>query len=286
MKQDWPTSPLHMLEIELVKACRFSQQEFVVILLKWLTVERLIQIISVDEGPPPSRPKILHLVFKIQHGLAQAFLASFPSSKHWPSSCPPHVSRGLSLTVHTKHHAFSSRVWVQGVPGLSSWGSFIFTDSSPEDTTQGSQSDTPPSFSLPTHSSRSQTAGCGPQCRGWSQCRGLRVRQALFRINFYWSIAASQCYIIFYCRAKWVSCTCTFVPSLLDFFPIQQAFLVNENRTASIRNHCRILGKYHLLQLFSQVVHIHSLACSITMWPPILVVGCCSQKLGNDNLNQ
>ena len=224
MKQDWPTSPLHMLEIKLVKACRFSQQEFVVILLKWLTVERLIQLIGVDEGPPPSRPKILHLMFKIQHGLAQAFLASFPSSKHWPSSCPPHVSRGLSLTVHTKHHAFSSRVWVQGVPGLSSWGSCIFTDSSPEDTTQGSQSDTPPSFSLPTHSSRSQTAGCGPQCRGWSQCRGLRVRQALFKINFYWSIAALQCYIIFYCRANESAVHVHLSPRFWTSFPFNKHF--------------------------------------------------------------
>ena len=110
VKQDRPTSPLHMLEIKLVKACKFAWQKFVVLLLKWLTVERLIRLISVDEGPPPSLPKILHLMFKIQHGLVQAFLASFPSSKHWPSSCPPHVSRGSSLTVHTKHQAFSSRV--------------------------------------------------------------------------------------------------------------------------------------------------------------------------------
>ena len=34
VKQDRPMSPLHMLEIKLVKACKFTRQEFVVLLLK------------------------------------------------------------------------------------------------------------------------------------------------------------------------------------------------------------------------------------------------------------
>ena len=59
------------------------------------------------------------------------------------------------------------------------------------------------------------------------------MRQALFKINFYWSIVALQCYIIFYCTAKWISYTYTFVPYLLDLFPIWQAFLMNENRIAA-----------------------------------------------------
>ena len=42
----------------------------------------------------------------------------------------------------------------------------------------------------------------------------------LFKINFYWSIATSQCYVSFCCTAKWISCMYTYIPSLLDFLPI------------------------------------------------------------------
>ena len=41
-----------------------------------------------------------------------------------------------------------------------------------------------------------------------------------FLINFYWSIDALECCVSFYCRAKWISHTYTYIPSLLDFPPI------------------------------------------------------------------
>ena len=43
----------------------------------------------------------------------------------------------------------------------------------------------------------------------------------LSKINFYWSTVALQCWAGFYCTAKWISHTCTFLPSLLDLLPIQ-----------------------------------------------------------------
>ena len=33
------------------------------------------------------------------------------------------------------------------------------------------------------------------------------------KINFYWSIVALQCCVSSYCRAKWISHTCTYIPS-------------------------------------------------------------------------
>ena len=42
----------------------------------------------------------------------------------------------------------------------------------------------------------------------------------LFKINFYWSIATLQCYVSFCCRANWISCMYTYIPSLLDFLPV------------------------------------------------------------------
>ena len=43
----------------------------------------------------------------------------------------------------------------------------------------------------------------------------------LFKINFYWSIVALQCYVSFRCPAKWVSCMYTHIPSCLEFLPIR-----------------------------------------------------------------
>ena len=38
-----------------------------------------------------------------------------------------------------------------------------------------------------------------------------------FFLSFYWSIVALQCCISFYCIAKWISCTCTYI--LFFWFP-------------------------------------------------------------------
>ena len=41
----------------------------------------------------------------------------------------------------------------------------------------------------------------------------------LFKKN-YSRLVALQCYVSFYCTAKWISYACTYVPSFLDFLPI------------------------------------------------------------------
>ena len=43
----------------------------------------------------------------------------------------------------------------------------------------------------------------------------------LFLINFYWSIVALQCWVSFYCTAKWISLAYTYASSLLTFFPFR-----------------------------------------------------------------
>ena len=42
-----------------------------------------------------------------------------------------------------------------------------------------------------------------------------------FLINFYWCMVALQCCVSFYCITKWISHTHTYMPSVLDFLPIQ-----------------------------------------------------------------
>ena len=41
-----------------------------------------------------------------------------------------------------------------------------------------------------------------------------------FFLTFYWSIVTLQCYVSFYCIARWISYTETYIPSCLDFLPI------------------------------------------------------------------
>ena len=38
-----------------------------------------------------------------------------------------------------------------------------------------------------------------------------------FFLSFHWSIVALQCCVSFYCIAKWISCTCTYILSLISF---------------------------------------------------------------------
>ena len=44
----------------------------------------------------------------------------------------------------------------------------------------------------------------------------------LLKLIFYWRIVALQCCVGFYCTARWISHTYTYVPSLWDFFPFHQ----------------------------------------------------------------
>ena len=41
-----------------------------------------------------------------------------------------------------------------------------------------------------------------------------------FKVIFYWRIVVLQCCISFCRTVKWISCTCTYIPSFLDFLPI------------------------------------------------------------------
>ena len=49
----------------------------------------------------------------------------------------------------------------------------------------------------------------------------LHLCLIFLKIIFYWSIVVLQCSVSFLCTAKWVSSTYTYIPSLLDFLPIQ-----------------------------------------------------------------
>ena len=40
-------------------------------------------------------------------------------------------------------------------------------------------------------------------------------------INFYWSVVVLQCWLSFYCTAKWISYMYTYISYFLDFLPIQ-----------------------------------------------------------------
>ena len=77
-------------------------------------------------------------------------------------------------------------------------------------------------------------------------------------INVYWSIVAFQCCVSFYCTAKWISYTCTYIPSFLGFLPIQV--------TIEHWVECPVLySRFPLLSILdisSVQLHSHS-----TLWP-------------------
>ena len=55
------------------------------------------------------------------------------------------------------------------------------------------------------------------QCICWGHLQLQPGKWYLYKINFYWGIVAFQCCISFYCTAKWISYTYTYIPSFLDF---------------------------------------------------------------------
>ena len=72
---------------------------------------------------------------------------------------------------------------------------------------------------------RDREAWCAA-VHGVAKCQTqLETQQQLlnsfyFSINFYWSIAALQLCVSFYCTAQSISCMYTYIPSFLGFYPI------------------------------------------------------------------
>ena len=72
-----------------------------------------------------------------------------------------------------------------------------------------------PFFAHPVASSYSGSGKLKPY-DFWAQ----NFSMVFSKINFYWSIVALQCCATFYCIAKWISFTYTYIPSFLAFLPI------------------------------------------------------------------
>ena len=69
---------------------------------------------------------------------------------------------------------------------------------------------------------KSRTWLSDPHTLSLTQQPPLSSYSSLFlKISFYRSIVALQCCVGVYCTAKWISHTYTYIPFLLDFFPIQ-----------------------------------------------------------------
>ena len=96
---------------------------------------------------------------------------------------------------------------------------------------------------------------------------------SFFKINFYRSIVALQCFVSFCCAAKWISYMCADILFILDFLPIQittenwvqfpvlytsfsldKAYTFFKRSNDSIRN-CKILSNF-LLSAHESVLYI------------------------------
>ena len=120
--------------------------------------------------------------------------------------------------------------------------------------------------------------GCSPRgservghdwaTKQWQQLTCITVSFFPIKKMFYLSIVALQCWVSFYCIAKWFSRVYTYIPSCLDFLPVQVPaehwveFPVLYSRLSSVINFIHSINSTYTCQSWSPSSSPHSLLVS------------------------